>query len=217
MFIFKYINDVLFFMNENSTKDVYELLETGLTDKIIRHYKIIKKQNNHDVVKNIDDDNYIVDEINEIPNDYINLYNDKGYNSVNLHKDEILSFSIFNTINDLQNKLYNDKIIAIEDYINDLNKNSDEYENTEFGSQIENVINQYNNYKHLYIRFAPTADMKESQVKYALYKNQIYTLYDDNEYINKIIINEKMPKFNDNLVYSEAKCKYANNKISELN
>ena len=205
-----------YFMNENSTKDVYELLETGITDKIIRHYKIIKKHSDHNINKDLNNESYVIDDINELPIDYINIYNDEGYNSANLHKDELLSFSKYNTINALQNKLDNDKIRAIEEYVNDLIKDPDEYENTEFGNQIRNVVNQYDNYKHLYIRFAPSIEQKDTQIKLALYKHQIYTPYNDSEYISRIIVNEKMPKFNDNLVYSESKCKYAINKVNEL-
>lgn len=218
-------------MNNN---DIYKILkdEHNSLDKIIRHYKIIKKKINDEYSKNeydkssfyvSDTDNktyiinsfntYQVKEISQDPDNYNNIYNDDGFNSINIYRDDKIEFNRYKSVEELQNKLDNDEISVNIDYVEDLNKSYEELDNSDFGETIKNIINNYND--NLYIRFAPSKDIRKDQIKLILANRNTYTKYNDDEFINAIIENEKIPIFNDNLVYSESKCNYVNKQFNE--
>ena len=130
-----------------------------------------------------------------------------------MYRDEKLEFHRYGSVEDLQNELENNSIDANIDYVEDLNKSYNEYENSDFGESIRNVIDNYND--NLYIRFAPHPNIKDDQIKLLLADRNIYTKYNDDEFVEAIIEGEKIPTFNDNLVYSESKCNYVNAKYNE--
>lgn len=152
-----------------------------------------------------------IDKLSQMPIE--NIYNDEGYTTNNILKDNKLLFSTYYSIDELQEKLKNEKIIAKYSYTNNVTKDISEYNN--FQNDIDDVINTFNNgnSNYLYIRFAPSIDMKDIQAKRALRIRGIYTEFEDNEdLLNTAIAESQIPVFNDNLMYIENKCKYAGNR-----
>ena len=65
----------------------------------------------------------------------------------------------------------------------------------------------------MYIRLAPSIDMRVSQYERVLKINRIYESYFDDDYVYHIAQHGEIPIFNDNLLYSESKYNYIKQNI----
>ena len=189
--------------------------ENSKINRIIRHYKLIQKESVKEIV-NIKFDNNITKEYNLIklsqnPSNYNNLYQDDGFSAHNEHREEPLYFSRYYSQEDLKNKLKNDALLASYSYANKINK--DYTEDEEFIEAINECVNNYNNTDDMYLRLAPSLDMRVSQYERALKINKIYTDYYNDDYIYQLAQNGQVPVFNDNLLYSESKYNYIKQNI----
>lgn len=193
-------------------------------NRIIRHYKLIQKNNEwynteigkvqHSFVVSFIDNTkvpYCLIEVSQNPNAYNNLYQDDGFSAHNEHREEPLYFSRYYSQEDLKNKLKNDALLASYSYANKINK--DYTEDEEFIGTINECLNNYNNTNNMYLRLAPSLDMRVSQYERALKINKIYTDYYNDDYIYQLAQNGQIPVFNDNLLYSESKYNYIKQNI----
>lgn len=160
--------------------------------KSVRHYKIIKKQDNDNI-------RYI----SQNPLNYENIY----YGNATIIKDknniENIHFERYNTLKQLK-----DKISYAENYC--VIKKESEYIEGEYKNDVNNCLNNYDNNNHLYIRFAPHPDNKLKYIKESVNANLINRNRFD---IN--LNNEDMPVFNDNIIYSTAETDYTKTKFKE--
>jgi hypothetical protein len=215
--------------NENVYKDSlgnkYKICtkDNSKRNKMIRHYKLIQKdndwynttlgKNSHSYnIKFIDNTeaSYCLLEISQDPNKYNNLYQDEGFSAHNEHREEPIYFSRYYSQEELKNKLKNDALLASYSYANKINK--DYTKDEDFMSAINECVNNYDNKKCIYLRLAPSVDMRISQYERALKINKIYSAY-NNDYINKLAQDSQIPIFNDNLLYSESKYNYIKHNI----
>ncbi len=185
--------------------------DTVQPKKIIRHYKIIKKNfinndNQNVFFKDGTYKNYHILDINQNPNYYQdNLYQDNGNSSHNNFKDNKLNFTKYNSLEDLKQQIHNDRTLSSYNYLNSINDNIKE---SDFIFSINEAESNYNQLNHMYIRLAPSIDMKISQYDRILKINKLYqNLYND-EYNNKLLNNCEIPIYNDNLLYSKYKYDY---------
>jgi len=198
--------------NITREKDIYQLFDSDDINKIIRHYKVIKKRNNDN------SNRYVLEQKFESYND--NIYNDTGISIKNNFRDnnEIGGHSIFDILNSekydsidkLKNKLESLNQDVIREYKNNINLNDTLEES--FTEEIDNIINSFDNDSkdYLYIRFAPNESQKYEQIERAFQIHNVSELYDkrkDNHYAF-----EEIPVYNDNLIYSNKKCKYVEDK-----
>ena len=139
------------------------------------------------------------------------FYQDKGYAAHNEHRDEGLTFSRYYTQEELKKKLLNDSLLASYSYANQINK--DYAKDEEFINAINDCVINYESKKYMYIRLAPSLDMRISQNERVLKINKIYTDYYDEEFIHRIAQQEQIPIFNDNLLYSDSKYQYIMNHL----
>ena len=193
-------------------------------NRIIRHYKLIQKNNewynteigkaSHSFIVSFIDNTkvpYCLIEVSQNPNAYNNLYQDDGFSAHNKHREDPLYFSRYYSQEDLKNKLKNDALLASYSYANKINK--DYTEDEEFIGAINECLNNYNNTNNMYLRLAPSLDMRVSQYERALKINKIYTDYYNDDYIYQLAQNGQVPVFNDNLLYSESKYNYIKQNI----
>lgn len=208
----------------------YDILsaENSKPRKIIRHYKIIKKQHNINNTRRIyskPEDiyfDYNIKEINQNPVDYgydvenpnnlfvsdnANIYNDEGLYNKNIYKDENIKRIKYKSIEEFQKNIDDLTKLAKYSFINDISKN---YKNDEtFISNINDVINNFENTNYLYVRFAPSLEQKDYQIRRMLNLKDIHLDNDDNkDYVDNLIKNAHIPIWNDNILYSESKCDY---------
>ena len=211
---------------EDSLGNKYKIYnkDNSKINRIIRHYKLIQKNNewyNNNVGKiqhsfdiHFNDNtkqSYCLFELSQNPNEYNNLYQDTGFSAHNEHREEPLYFSRYYTQGELKTKLKNDAILASYSYANKINK--DYTEDEEFIAAINECLNNYDNTKNMYLRLAPSLDMRVSQYERALKINKIYVDHYGDEYIHQIAQNGQIPIFNDNLLYSESKYNYIKQNI----
>ena len=115
------------------------------------------------------------------------------------------------TLEELKKKLINDALLASYRYANQLNK--DYAQDKEFIEAINNCVTNYNDNNYMYIRLAPSIDMRVSQYERVLKINRIYESYFDDDYVYHIAQHGEIPIFNDNLLYSESKYNYIKQNI----
>lgn len=220
--IFNYDTVQLFY---NSSENIYQdslgkkykiyNKDNSKINRIIRHYKLIQKESVKEIV-NIKFDNNITKEYNLIklsqnPSNYNNLYQDDGFSAHNEHRGDPLYFSRYYNQEELKNKLKNDALLASYSYANKINK--DYTNDEEFIDAINECINNYETKKCMYLRLAPSLDMRVSQYERALKINKIYADYYNDDYIYQLAQNGQVPVFNDNLLYSESKYNYIKRNI----
>ena len=225
--IFNYDTVQLFYnSSENVYKDSlgnkYKIYnkDNSKINRIIRHYKLIQKtadkinkEINFIDKSSIKPINYSIIEVSQKPNAYNNLYQDEGFSAHNEHREEPLYFSRYYSQEDLKNKLKNDALLASYSYANKINK--DYTEDEEFIEAIDECVNNYDNTNNMYLRLAPSLDMRVSQYERALKINKIYTDYYNDDYIYQLAQNGQVPVFNDNLLYSESKYNYIKQNIEK--
>ena len=179
-------------------------------------YQSMLKINNNEktyiVTKN--SNNYILEQNIGSYND--NLYNDIENTLKNEYRDNAISFDKYNSIDDLQNKLIEEANNAIESYVNDINIHDTLDSST---GEIDNVINSFNDESkdYLYIRFAPSTDQSDTQIKRAFQIHNVSELYDNKINGDDHYAFKEIPVYNDNLIYSNKKCKYVEDKNLDTN
>ena len=139
------------------------------------------------------------------------FYQDNGFLAHNKHRDNPLYFSRYYSLEELKKKLINDTLLASYSYANQINK--DYAQDEEFIEAINNCVTNYNSNNYMYIRLAPSIDMRISQYERVLKINRIYESYSDDDYVYQIAQNGEIPIFNDNLLYSESKYNYIKQNI----
>lgn len=139
------------------------------------------------------------------------FYQDNGFLAHNKHRDESLYFSRYYSLEELKKKLINDALLASYSYANQINK--DYAQDKEFIEAINNCVTNYNDNNYMYIRLAPSIDMRVSQYERVLKINRIYESYFDDDYVYHIAQHGEIPIFNDNLLYSESKYNYIKQNI----
>ena len=191
-------------------EDLYKLLELGKINKIIRHYKIIKKNFNNS------NDNIIFyqipsSDLEPSKNDhysYSNIFYSKPSNIID--NDYNIDLDIdrpYIKIQDLKNSIDIKKNEAYDDFLNDVA--NDDF-TTEEKNELNSVVNDYNN-DHYYIRLYPYED---NDRKYAEWKKLLIDHFINivnKEYLNNIEDKEAfyqendMPGYSDIILYSESK------------
>ncbi len=232
-------NDIIVPENE-----IYELLKHNSSDnfnKIIRHFKVIKRSDYNNKVDKIDkyDDNQNFvgnaykynDKLSQDYDKYTNyiivepfeLYNKyKDYPKLTTECEEIIdednhdndkpiSFGgkHYSSITEIKEKIDNLTENAINSYVDEIM--NDETFNSEEANEMQNIDNVILNFEHLknlYIRMAPEKNKKEELIKRILTFNNIGMDLD-------IALNDGIPVFNDNIIYSNKKYNMIHNKLSE--
>lgn len=232
-------NDIIVPENE-----IYELLKHNSSDnfdKIIRHFKVIKRSDYNNKVDKIDkyDDNQNFvgnaykynDKLSQDYDKYTNyiivepfeLYNKyKDYPKLTTECEEIIdednhdndkpiSFGgkHYSSITEIKEKIDNLTENAINSYVDEIM--NDETFNSEEANEMQNIDNVILNFEHLknlYIRMAPEKNKKEELIKRILTFNNIGMDLD-------LALNDGIPVFNDNIIYSNKKYNMIHNKLSE--
>lgn len=208
----------------------YELLSNGTFNKLIRHYKIIKRNNYDDSVEeeiksdennkhNIsiynhidalsqDTDNY--DNKNII--NYIlinNIYKDVSLvQQCDAHKNFVLNGKEYDDLNNLKEDLQNKNNEANSRYMHEIENDDFNFIDLfDLKTTLKNYINGNSN--NLYIRMAPNKNEKDTVLKRLYYLQNVEPI----ESINGIkhYLEDGIPVFNDNIIYSNIKY----NKITE--
>lgn len=232
-------NDIIVPENE-----IYELLKYNSSDnfdKIIRHFKVIKRSDYNNKVDKIDkyDDNQNFignaykynDKLSQDYDEYTNyiivepfeLYNKyKDYpkltteceeiiNEDNHDNDKPISFvgKHYSSITEIKEKIDNLTENAINSYVDEI-MNDETFNSAEANEMqnIDSVIINYEFFKNLYIRMAPEKSKKEELIKRILTFNNIGMDLD-------LALNDGIPVFNDNIIYSNKKYNMIHNKLSE--
>ena len=148
-------------------EDLYKLLELGKINKIIRHYKIIKKNFNNS------NDNIIFyqipsSDLEPSKNDhysYSNIFYSKPSNIID--NDYNIDLDIdgpYIKIQDLKNSIDIKKNEAYDDFLNDVA--NDDF-TTEEKNKLNRVVNNYNDHNdHYYIRLYPYKDDDRSYAEW---------------------------------------------------
>ena len=187
--------------NSEILKDLYELLDKHIIDIIVRHYKIIKKEN-------LSED-YIT--LSHTPLEYSNIFYSKPINIKNIYKDTPLNINgTYELISTVQNQISESENYANITYKNDfINDSFTEEELLELNNVIDNFVNE----NHYYLRLYPYDDeeynysqWKELLIqRYMNLYNKEYFSNIDAEKIKNNIRKSNMPSFSDLIAYSEQK------------
>ena len=191
-------------------EDLYKLLELGKINKIIRHYKIIKKNFNNS------NDNIIFyqipsSDLEPSKNDhysYSNIFYSKPSNIID--NDYNIDLDIdgpYIKIQDLKNSIDIKKNEAYDDFLNDVT--NDNF-TTKEKNELNRVVNDYNN-DHYYIRLYPYEDDDRSYAEWKKLLIDHFINIVNKEYLNNIENKEAfyqendMPGYSDIILYSESK------------
>ena len=193
-------------------EDLYKLLELGKINKIIRHYKIIKKNFNNS------NDNIIFyqipsSDLEPSENDhysYSNIFYSKPSNIID--NDYNIDLDIdgpYIKIQDLKNSIDIKKNEAYDDFLNDVA--NDDF-TTEEKNKLNRVVNNYNDHNdHYYIRLYPYKDDDRSYAEWKKLLIDHFINIVNKEYLNNIENKESfyqendMPGYSDIILYSESK------------
>ena len=203
-------------------EDLYKLLELGKINKIIRHYKIIKKNfnNSNDNIifyqipssdlEPSKNDHYSYD-LEPSENDhysYSNIFYSKPSNIID--NDYNIDLDIdgpYIKIQDLKNSIDIKKNEAYDDFLNDVT--NDNF-TTKEKNELNRVVNNYNN-DHYYIRLYPYEDDDRSYAEWKKLLIDHFINIVNKEYLNNIEDKEAfyqendMPGYSDIILYSESK------------
>ena len=193
-------------------EDLYKLLELGKINKIIRHYKIIKKNFNNS------NDNIIFYQIPRFDlepskNDhysYSNIFYSKPSNIIDNDYNRALDIDgPYIKIQDLKNSIDIEKNKAYDDFLNDVT--NDDF-TAEEKNKLNRVVNNYNDhYDHYYIRLYPYDDNDHSYAEWKKLLIDHFINIINKEYLNNIEDKETfykendMPGYSDIILYSESK------------
>ena len=193
-------------------EDLYKLLELGKINKIIRHYKIIKKNFNNS------NDNIIFyqiprSDLEPSENDhysYSNIFYSKPSNIIDNDYNRDLDIDgSYIKIQDLKNTIDIEKNKAYDDFLNDVA--NDDF-TTEEKNKLNRVVNNYNDhYDHYYIRLYPYKDDDRSYAEWKKLLIDHFINIVNKEYLNNIEDKEAfyqendMPGYSDIILYSESK------------
>lgn len=192
-------------------EDLYKLLELGKINKIIRHYKIIKKNFNNS------NDNIIFyqipsSDLEPSKNDhysYSNIFYSKPSNIID--NDYNIDLDIdgpYIKIQDLKNSIDIKKNEAYDDFLNDVA--NDDF-TTEEKNKLNRVVNNYHDNDHYYIRLYPYGDDDRSYNEWKKLLIDHFINIVNKEYLNNIEDKEAfyrkndMPGYSDIILYSESK------------
>ena len=191
-------------------EDLYKLLELGKINKIIRHYKIIKKNFNNS------NDNIIFYQIPRFDlepskNDhysYSNIFYSKPSNIIDNDYNRALDIDgPYIKIQDLKNSIDIEKNKAYDDVLNDVT--NDDF-TAEEKNELNHIVNNYNN-DHYYIRLYPYDDNDHSYAEWKKLLIDHFINIINKEYLNNIEDKETfykendMPGYSDIILYSESK------------
>lgn len=191
-------------------EDLYKLLELGKINKIIRHYKIIKKNFNNS------NDNIIFYQIPRFDlepskNDhysYSNIFYSKPSNIIDNDYNRALDIDgPYIKIQDLKNSIDIEKNKAYDDFLNDVT--NDDF-TAEEKNELNRVVNNYNN-DHYYIRLYPYDDNDHTYAEWKTLLIDHFINIVNKEYLNNIEDKETfykendMPGYSDIILYSESK------------
>ena len=203
-------------------EDLYKLLELGKINKIIRHYKIIKKNfnNSNDNIifyqipssdlEPSKNDHYSYD-LEPSENDhysYNNIFYSKPSNIIDNDYNRDLDIDgSYIKIQDLKNNIDIEKNKAYDDFLNDVT--NDDF-TAEEKNELNRVVNNYNN-DHYYIRLYPYKDDDRSYTEWKKLLIDHFINIVNKEYLNNIEDKEAfykendMPGYSDIILYSESK------------
>ena len=203
-------------------EDLYKLLELGKINKIIRHYKIIKKNfnNSNDNIifyqipssdlEPSKNDHYSYD-LEPSENDhysYSNIFYSKPSNIIDNDYNRALDIDgPYIKIQDLKNSIDIKKNEAYDDFLNDVT--NDDF-TAEEKNELNRVVNNYNN-DHYYIRLYPYEDDDRSYAEWKKLLIDHFINIVNKEYLNNIEDKEAfyqendMPGYSDIILYSESK------------
>ena len=203
-------------------EDLYKLLELGKINKIIRHYKIIKKNfnNSNDNIifyqipssdlEPSKNDHYSYD-LEPSENDhysYSNIFYSKPSNIIDNDYNRALDIDgPYIKIQDLKNSIDIEKNKAYDDFLNDVT--NDDF-TAEEKNKLNDVVNNYNN-DHYYIRLYPYEDDDRSYAEWKKLLIDHFINIVNKEYLNNIENKEAfyqendMPGYSDIILYSESK------------
>ena len=192
-------------------EDLYKLLELGKINKIIRHYKIIKKNFNNS------NDNIIFyqiprSDLEPSKNDhysYSNIFYSKPSNIIDNDYNRSLDIDgSYIKIQDVKNSIDIEKNKAYDDFLDDVT--NDDF-TTEEKNKLNDVVNDYNIYDHYYIRLYPYEDNDRSYAEWKKLLIDHFINIVNKEYLNNIEDKEAfykendMPGYSDIILYSESK------------
>lgn len=205
----------------NPQEDIEKLLINNVLDKLVRHYKIIKKNFDDEINLNQNPgtpDNYNYDNICQIgvydfnTNEFTILLDRFGYQHPN---------NKWGSITELQNYIKEKEIELWGKYRVELTNSINQYFTEDEYNTLYRVINQYNNSNkdNLYIRLAPPQSERQNLIcRYLEFYDKNF--YDDliaHGRINEYIKDEYMPTYNVDYIYSESKYNtVTNKKVNEI-
>ena len=203
-------------------EDLYKLLELGKINKIIRHYKIIKKNfnNSNDNIifyqipssdlEPSKNDHYSYD-LEPSENDhysYSKIFYSKPSNIIDNDYNRDLDINgSYTKMQDLKNTIDIEKNKAYDDFLNDVT--NDDF-TAEEKNELNHVVNNYNN-DHYYIRLYPYGDDDRSYAEWKKLLIDHFINIVNKEYLNNIEDKETfyqendMPGYSDIILYSESK------------
>ena len=191
-------------------EDLYKLLELGKINKIIRHYKIIKKNFNNS------NDNIIFyqiprSDLEPSENDhysYSKIFYSKPSNIIDNDYNRDLDIDgPYIKIQDIKNSIDIEKNKAYDDFLNDVT--NDDF-TAEEKNELNRVVNNYNN-DHYYIRLYPYDDNDHTYDEWKKLLIDHFINIVNKEYLNNIEDKEAfykendMPGYSDIILYSESK------------
>ena len=191
-------------------EDLYKSLELGKINKIIRHYKIIKKNFNNS------NDNIIFyqiprSDLEPSENDhysYSNIFYSKPSKIIDNDYNRDLDINgSYIKMQDLKNTIDIEKNKAYDDFLNDVT--NDDF-TAEEKNELNRVVNNYNN-DHYYIRLYPYDDNDHTYAEWKKLLIDHFINIVNKEYLNNIEDKEAfyrendMPGYSDIILYSESK------------
>jgi len=199
-------------MNYDNT-DIYDLLRSKGISEIIRHYKVIKRNDYNSRVTLLNNYRglnkkkyYYEDSISQDIDDYNNscilnpLYLTNRYKDESLikkcnHMKDILNGKHYESLDELKNNLQETYDNAVNQFGNDIYMNN--LESSE-RSSINSCNDSFNNSSenNLYIRLAPSKDMKNELLE---------RLYEANSLDETPKETDGIPVYNDHIIYSNRK------------
>ena len=193
-------------------EDLYKLLELGKINKIIRHYKIIKKNFNNSN-GNIIFYQIPSSDLEPSKNDhysYSNIFYSKPSNIIDNDYNRDLDIDgPYIKIQDIKNSIDIEKNKAYDDFLNDVT--NDDF-TAEEKNELNRVVNNYNyNNDHYYIRLYPYEDNDRSYAEWKKLLIDHFINIVNKEYLNNIENKEAfykendMPGYSDIILYSESK------------
>lgn len=201
-----------------------ELLINNNFNKLIRHYKIIKRNNYDDTVeeeikssKNYKHDVCVYNYVDALSQDTDNYDNKSTINYILInntyknnslikqcydHKNYVLNGKHYDDLNNLKTDLKYKNNEALIQYMTDIE--NDDFDIFEL-IDLKNTIRDYANgtANNLYIRMAPNKDEKDNLLQRLYFLQNIELLIGSDG--TKYYLKDGLPVYNDNIIYSKLK------------